>query len=135
MNDLKVRAMLAGLAFGLWPLFMNRSRLNGNMSSLAFGAVATLVVLPVALTSARGAAAVADWKMVMIAGVLGACGLLFFNAVLAKAVPTEVGKLFVLMVVVQISVPALYQVIMSRHLSLATACGFAAAVLAACLLA
>jgi hypothetical protein len=134
MNDLKIRAMLAGLSFGLWPLFMNRSRLNGNMSSLAFGAVATIVVLPFALRSLRGAAA-ADWNMVMIAGVLGACGLLFFNAVLAKASPTEVGRLFVLMVVVQISIPALYQVILNRHLSIGTACGFAAAVLAACLLA
>jgi hypothetical protein len=113
---------------------MNRSRLNGNMSSLAFGAVATIVVLPFALRSLRGAAA-ADWNMVMIAGVLGACGLLFFNAVLAKASPTEVGRLFVLMVVVQISIPALYQVILNRHLSIGTACGFAAAVLAACLLA
>jgi hypothetical protein len=134
MTDLKVRAMLAGLAFGLWPLFMNRSRLNGNLSSFAFGAAATIIVLPFALRS-FGEFATADWKMVVIAGILGACGLLFFNAVLAGATPAQVGKLFVLMVVVQITVPAVYQVILNRHLSIGTACGFGAAVIAACLLA
>ena len=134
MNDLQIKAMLAGLAFGIWPLVMNKSGLNGNVSSAAFTLVALAGVLPFALKSMGGSLAGANWILVIIAGLIGACGLLLFNGMLAGATPKNVGTLFVAMIVVQTAIPALYQVGNDGHLSVQKAVGFVAAFVAAVLL-
>ncbi|HWY75912.1 MAG TPA: hypothetical protein VN281_09865 [Verrucomicrobiae bacterium] len=134
MNELQIKAILAGLAFGIWPLVMNRSGLVGNVSSMAFGLIATLGVLPFALRSMGGSFPTANWTAVVIAGLIGACGLLFFNGMLAKATPQNVGLMFVTMIVVQTAIPALYQVVMNGELSLRKAAGFALAFASAYLL-
>lgn len=72
--------------------------------------------------------------MVTGACVAGGLGLLAFNGMLSRATPQTVGSLFVLMLVVQIATPALYQVINSGEVTVSKAVGFAAAILAAFLL-
>lgn len=134
VNDLQIRAMLAGVAWGIWPLVMNKSGLNGNVSSAAFSVVVLLSVLPFALGSMGGALATANWTAVIIAGLCGAGGMLMFNGMLAKATPQNVGVLFVTMMVVQMAIPALYQVVKDGNLSVSKAIGFAAAFVAAVLL-
>ncbi|MDO8669677.1 MAG: hypothetical protein Q7K65_05280 [Candidatus Buchananbacteria bacterium] len=141
MNDLQIKAVLAGILFGFWPLLMNRSGLVGNISALAFTFVAGICILPFALWSighsfpiANWTFPVANWTLVILAGLFGAFGLLLFNGVLAKVTPGRVSALFVLMIVVQIAVPALYQVIMSGGLTISKGLGFVAAIIAAFLL-
>ncbi|MBI2410146.1 hypothetical protein HYV30_03865 [Candidatus Kaiserbacteria bacterium] len=134
MSDLQVKAVLAGLFFGIWPLFMNKSGLQGNVSSLVFGLAATLGVMPFALQSIGFTLPSANWLMVVCAGVFGALGLLSFNGMLASAPAEKVGALFVTMIVVQIMVPAIYQIYMAGQLPMTKVAGFVLAIAAAFLL-
>ncbi len=134
MNELHVRAMLAGVFFGIWPLLMNRSGLTGNVSSAVFALGALVVVSPFALYEFRGVTVSVVWTMVVGACIFGGLGLLAFNGMLSKATPQTVGSLFVLMIVVQIATPALYHVINGGGLTISKTFGFAAAILAAFLL-
>ena len=133
MTELQLKAALAGLFFGIWPLLMHRSGLSGNVSSAAFGLGAFLVVLPFALPKI-GQIGEADKTMIILSCLLGGFGLLSFNGMLSKATKEQVGPLIVLMTVVQIAVPALYQVVIAGKITIAQGAGFAAAILAAILL-
>jgi hypothetical protein len=133
VDSLSIRAILAGLFFGMWPLFMNRSGLNGNMASLAFTLGVLVIVLPFCFSD-MGNLLKANWPMIIAAGLAGAIGLLIFNSVLVKSTPVDVGLLFVTMILAQITVPMAYRVIMSGSLSLANGTGFIFAIVAAILL-
>jgi hypothetical protein len=135
MSELHIRAILSGVFFGLWPLFMNRSGLTGNISSAVFALGSLIVVSPFAFYKLCSATtANVAWVMVAGACVSGGLGLLAFNEMLSKATPKTVGPLIVLMVVVQITVPALYKTIQDGGLTVSKSIGFAAAILAAFLL-
>lgn len=134
MNKLQILASFAGVCFGVWPLFMNRSGLNGNVASAAFSTFVLIGVLPFALYSSGGMLPKANWLMVVGAGIFGVLGLLSFNGMLAGASLNNVGTLFVLMTVIQIVLPALYQVTMTGELPITKLAGFVAATIAAYLL-
>lgn len=134
MSNPQVKAILAGLFFGLWPLFMNRSGLAGTVSSFTFAFIAMVVVMPFALHTTGFAIPAANWLMVACGGIFGALGLLSFSGMLADVPPEKVGSFFVAMIIVQIMIPATYQVIMTQELPLAKAAGFALAIIAAFLL-
>ncbi len=121
--------MIAGLLFGIWPLFMNRSGLSGHVSAACYSLMALAFVLPFALYGNGFTIPQANWNMVLAAGIIGAAGLLCFNSVLAGALPKEVGALFLCMIISQATVPATYQVIMDKHLSSDKAVGFILAAL------
>lgn len=135
MNELYLKAVLAGVFFGVWPLLMNRSGLTGNISAAAFALGALIVVSPFAIHEFRGAAINVVWTMLVGACIFGGLGLLAFNGMLSKATPQAVGSLFVLVLVVQIAIPALYQIVSDGGLTISKCVGFAAAILAAYLLA
>ena len=134
MNELQIKAVLAGVFFGVWPLFMNRSGLNGMISSAYFSAMVLVGVLPFALYRGGFSIPAANWTMIAFAGLAGTLGILSFNSMLADASPQNIGTLFVLMIIVQVIVPASYQAIMSGEWALNKIGGYAAAVLAAYLL-
>lgn len=136
MNELHVRAILAGILFGAWPLLMNKSGLSGNISSAVFAFGALAIVLPFGIYEFQhvGKSLSIGWALVTTACILGGLGLLAFNGMLAKADPKTVGSLFVLTVVVQVATPALYQVFMDGGLTVRKTTGFMAAILAALLL-
>lgn len=129
-----VKAILAGVCFGLWPLFLNKSGLNGNVSSACFSLVILVGVLPFAIYSNGLTVPTANWVMVVSAGSFGALGLLFFNSMLAEASLQNIGTLIVLMTLVQVVIPSLYQVIMSGQFSVGKITGYILAAMAAYLL-
>ncbi|MBU4536479.1 hypothetical protein KJ603_00380 [Patescibacteria group bacterium] len=43
-HQLRFLAVIAGICFGLWPLFINRSGLTGNMASLTASAVVLMAI-------------------------------------------------------------------------------------------
>lgn len=132
MTDARVLSLIAGLFFGLWPLVMNRSGLPANISTVVFAG--TNLLIAVALTIYGGAKLQGSVGIGIAAGIVGAVGLTAFNLMLSKSKPTEVGSLFVLMVMVQIAVPAVYQMAMSGEVSLKKVAGFLAAFAATVLL-
>ena len=137
MDNLLVKAVVAGLFFGAWPLLMNRSGLSGNISSLVFAAVVLVCVIPFSLRpifSGNTDLAQASWTMAILSGIAAAVGMMVFNGMLAKATPQSVGTLFVLMILVQTTVPVVYDAVMNGGISLTKAAGFVFAAVAAILL-
>ena len=134
MNDKIMKAVLAGVCFGLWPLFLNRSGLHGPTSSAIYALMVLVGVLPFALWSNGLEIPSAKWLMVVFAGIFGAAGISFFNDMLVRTAPSQVGSLFLVMIVAQITIPALYQIIMTAQLSFNTAVGIIFAIAAAFLL-
>ncbi len=129
MSDLHIKSMFAGICFGIWPLLINRSGLPGGVAPVYFGAITVLMMLPFALHSGGVKIPEAVWSLVWIAALVGAMGMICFQKVLAEATRQDIGVLFILMIVTQTAVPALYQVYQTG-LSTDKAIGFAAAAVA-----
>lgn len=132
--SLAVKALIAGIFFGLWPLFMNRSGLNGNVASIAFTIGVLVCVTPFAIGSLRGLEKT-DWNMAIAASIVGAIGLLLFNVTLSKATPQNVSTYFAVMILAQVSVPAVYNIIVTGKLTASKGLGFLLAIISGVLLA
>lgn len=137
MKDVHFYAIVAGLFFGAWPLLMNRSGVTGFASATLLVGITLIFVLPVALWSGeiQKVSIAPTLYFALAASVCGALGILFFNTMLAKVSPKEVGMMFLLMLVVQITVPATYHMIMSGDYSPRKLGGIAGAFVVAYLLA
>ena len=133
MESLEIKSVAAGILFGIWPLFMNRSGLAGNLGTFVFASVVLLCVLPFAAGSLSNIEN-AHWVYAIVAGIFGALGLLAFNSMLSKTTPQNVGILIVLMIVVQTVVPAVYQAIMNGGLPFSKIIGLVLAAVSAVLL-
>lgn len=131
MNDLWFKTLLSGVLFGIWPLLMNKSKLNGSVSAAVFCGVAFLTVLPFAIKGLGGTIPEANWRFAILAAVVAGLALLSFNDMLAKATPENLSAFFVVNLLAQIAAPALYQAYVTRGLSFNRGAGFATAALAA----
>ena len=129
MNKVIFEMIAAGVLFGAWPLLMNRSGLNGMTASAAFVIVVFLIIMPVALKSGLAFSG-SKWGYALAAGVCSACGLLILNDGLSLISTEEVAKMFIIMLVVQASVPAVYDIIVNQHFVLKSTAGFVFALLA-----
>lgn len=132
--SLHMKAVIAGLLFGAWPFFMNRSGLSGNLAAAFFAIVTISVIMPATLYSNGLTIPAANWTMVSIAGIIGGIGILLFNGMLTEASAKAVGDLFVITLVMQIVVAATYQVIVNGGVPVEKIFGYAAAAVAAYLL-
>lgn len=133
MESLDVKAIVAGILFGIWPLLMNRSGLSGNLSTVVFASVVLVCVFVVSLGRLHNIT-VSSLPWAIGAGIVGAIALLVFNSMLAKATPQAVGTFIVLMIVAQITIPATYQAILNGGLPVSKIAGFVLAAVAAILL-
>lgn len=100
---------------------------------MAFAGLAFFFVSPFALSN-WGDVSNVRWWMVVCSALLGSIGLLSFNGMLAKATPQSVGTLFVLVILVQTAVPAIYQIIMDGGISATKGIAFVLAGVSAVLL-
>jgi len=135
MTELKHRAIMAGLFFGSWPLLMNRSKLPGDVSGVILSLVSLLVVLPFAMQG-FGWSIIADssWWWAILAGLASGTGVIYFNGGLAATTPSTVSNFFVMMIVVQVSVSAIYQIIVTGNFEIRKIAGFLFAIVTAYLL-
>ncbi len=115
MKDVHIFSLIAGACFGIWPLLINRSGIDGFASAAVFSLVVLLVVAPVAITTGQLQSMNTTWSLLFIvaAGLCGGLGILFFNTMLAKVSKEEVGITFILMIMIQLAVPAIWHMISS----------------------
>jgi hypothetical protein len=101
----------------------------------AIAVVAAIVTTFALLNHPTLAGATSHWWMWVIAsGLCSAVGTLIMCSSTAKAAPTDIGYLIVIVTIAQIVGTAIYGIVVSGQLSLKTAAGFAAAIVAALLL-
>jgi hypothetical protein len=100
MDVLYLKAIVSGICFGLWPLFMNKSGLNSAEASAALSLFLLAVVSPFLLVN--GIPQFSAVKAVP-ACVFDALGLLALNSLLASASSVQAGSAFVIVTVVQVA--------------------------------
>lgn len=121
------KMVITGIVFGVWPLLMNKSGLSGGTATATIAFFVLLLVAPVGIydglvfTGSR-------WWFAILAGFFAAAGMLMFNSMLAGATHDSVGRLFVIMLVFQIAVPAIYHVCANGGLTIKSSAGFLAAI-------
>lgn len=127
------KMIITGVVFGVWPLLMNKSGLVGTTATATIAFIVMLLVLPVGVY--HGLTFVGSkWWFAVIAGCFAALGMLMFNSMLAKATRDEVGRLFVIMLVFQTAVPAVYHAYVNGGLTLKSGAGFLTAIITVFLL-
>ena len=100
---LYLKAIVSGICFGLWPLFMNKSGLNSAEASAALSLFLLAVVSPFLLVNGIPQFSVVKWQMAVPACVFDALGLLALNSLLASASSVQAGSAFVIVTVVQVA--------------------------------
>lgn len=133
-----VEVVLAGIAAGAWPLVMQRSGLIGAPVSLVYSAISFVAALGLLFwvgnvrTSFSGVSI--HWWWAIAAGVMAALALLFLSDVVGKTTPTQLSTLYIVLLMVQISIPAIFYIVASRGIGLKQGIGIALAFVAALLL-
>lgn len=130
--NVQILAVMAGISWGIWPLLASQSGLSGNARALVLTAIALVFTVPFAMKDGFGNLQVGRTSLV-IAGILMATGMLLFNRMLAKADKNQVASLFIIMLMAQIAVPALFQVF-SGNMTSKQIIGIIAAIIAGILL-
>lgn len=129
---------LAGLFFGLWPLFMKYSGIkNVTVSTIAMEAVVLTVVILAGFRNmpVPGSATLSgNWSLLVLSGVSAAFGVLSFNKGLSLVGEQGTGGFIVLVMLVQLCVTAINQIWHDGGLTSSQALGFASAGLAVYLL-
>ncbi len=133
MLVLRMMAIVAGLFFGAWPLLMNRSGLSGYLSAFVFAALALMTVTPFAFSQGFSGLKSSSPFLYLGAGMAGGVGVIIFNSVLSQASYKDVGSLFLVMIMAQITVPSIYNMV-ENGVEPKKLAGIAAAVIATILL-
>lgn len=135
MDNLYLKAGIAGAFFALWPICMNRSGLNGPASALALVLGVTILLVPYVWYVGLGSMPV-GWQWAAVVGACITCGIgnVLFGSALTKATPAELSSIFLMLVLAQIAVSAISNAVLTGTISVAKAVGLAAACVAAYLL-
>lgn len=126
-------ALLAGVFFGLGPIFVNKSGFPGYVAILILAITAFIIELPFAIGQ-FSIIANPRWSMIIHAGVFFAVGSILFYGMLARAPVRELGALFMICLLAQLAVPAVHHVLKNGGLSLEKGVGLACAIIAGVLL-
>jgi len=130
MSQAQIQVLLAGIAFGAWPLIYNRGGVHWSIGLLTMTVVTLTMMIPIMYMYGVPRPSW-QWGFPAMAGVVVTIGLFFFNDMLQKTPATEVAPLVVLTIVVQIAVTLVYHLSVNGHFSMLKLVGFALAVGAA----
>lgn len=134
LRNVYVEVVLAGIAAGAWPLVMQKSGLIGAPVALLCGLVA-LIAATVLIIASGGAQAQSQpiiWWIALGAGFLSVLPFLLLGDVIGRTSPTNLSILYVLLLIIQISIPAIFYGIV-HGVTLKQGIGFIAAITAALL--
>jgi hypothetical protein len=131
--DMNLKILLAATCFAFWPLFMQRSGISGNVSSVLFTLIVFVILTPFIIGGLRNMTDV-DWKMLIVAGILGAIGLMAFNSMLAEATKENVSLYAMVVIFIQVFILAIHHIYMNGGISFTKSVGLVMAVMASYLL-
>lgn len=133
MDKNQFQAIFAGICFGLYPLLLNKCRVNGNIMVAVFSLGVALFIIPFALSQVKNLANT-DWRMLIGASMISAVGMMFMTRFLSGNSQASIGLLIILMVVTQALVTAIYQICMDGSASITRVLGFGCAIVSIVLL-
>ena len=133
-----IEVIIAGIAAGAWPLVMQRSGLIGAPVAVVYSAISLIAAIAFLVSTGgfhgAGQSASVNWWWAIGAGCLAALALLFLSDVVGKTSPVRLSTLYVVLLIVQISIPAIFYVVVNHGLTAKHALGFITAIVAVVLL-
>lgn len=108
-----VMSLLAGLAFGLWPILMRKGNVEGVMQSLLLSSFSVFAVVVFHLWSPPQTSGIKP--IYAIAGaIVATVGIFLYTIALSKAVESKmtISTVVLLQIIVQAMVPVLCQIIL-----------------------
>lgn len=133
MNERVLLSIGAGISFGLWPLIMNRARLDPFATVIVFLVGSLIFALPAVFFANWSGITGGQLRIAALACAFSAIGTICFNRMLATTSQTDVATMFLLMLVVQVALPAI--VLLRSGATMRQVAGLAAAAVAVVLLA
>lgn len=127
-------ALIAGVAFGFWPLLMNRSGLGGVAVPLLVSSTTMIISGCLVFFNGLGSLEKTDWRIALFAAVLGSSGMAIFCKMTMNAKPEQIGLLYVVVCLAQICVPVLWHLMSAGQIDATKAVGLACAVISVILL-
>ena len=118
----------------MWPLFMSRSGLSGYLAAAVFGLCSLIVVTPFAIYDGTSTLNEAKLLPIILAGLTGATGMLFYTNILTTAPIKDLGSLIIIATISQLVVGSIYDSWQSGGISLKQAAGYSLAVVVVFLL-
>ena len=106
MSERALLSAVAGICFGLWPLVMNRVRLDPFATVIIFLVGSLLFASPAAFFGNWSGITGGQLRVAAIACAISAVGTICFNRMLATTTVGDVANMLLLMLVVQVAVPA-----------------------------
>lgn len=101
-------AMLAGICFGIWPLILNRSGAKPFSAMIVISIVIMIfAAVPASRELAQDGLKGTLIGVVVLAAIFDGIGLLSINVMLLEASPEQIGRLLLIMVMTQITLPAI----------------------------
>jgi hypothetical protein len=138
IRNVYVEVIIAGIAAGAWPLVMQKSGLIGAPVAVVYSGISLLAALALLLaTGAFRASAqptAINWWWAIGAGILAALALLFLSDVVGKTSSVRLSMLYVILLIVQISIPSLFYAVVNHGVSAKQGIGFVLAIAAIFLL-
>lgn len=111
IKNLLFLAVFSGLLFGSWPIILKESGLQSYFGSAVYCLVVLGVVGTLSMIYGTGDLAEVKWHYAILGGLVGGIALAAFVYMLTTATRSEVGNLFLITLLCQMLLPALYTVI------------------------
>ncbi len=127
-------AILAGVAFGAWPIVMHQSNLGGTAMLVFLNIIIIGMTLPFMLSKPLEFGSV-DWRWAIAASVIAGIGMLAFTDMLPRTTPATLGTLYMIVLLVQFTFPLVYRMVMGGRMSTTQIAGILLASAAVVLLA
>jgi drug/metabolite transporter (DMT)-like permease len=106
MNTQALLSALAGICFGLYPIVLNRAKLDPMLTIVLYLLGTLILVSPVAFFAQWSTLTVTQLRIGALACVFGAIATFCFNRMLATTPGEDVANMFLVMLVCQVAVPA-----------------------------
>jgi len=119
MNKTLIFALTAGLSFGIWPIIMQRSGLNGYMQAFIFSVTLMLMTSVPAMTD-YGEVKSVKWSLAIIASVIAGFGTMFYTSSIARAFSMKQSLAMVILaqILVQTMVPVIIEAVQTKSIGM-----------------
>lgn len=131
--NLKFLSVISGVCFAIWPFFLNKCGLPNLLSTAVFSGV-VFVIVSIPAISQISSLDKANWSMICLASLVGAIGIITFNAVVMKVKAQEISPFFMASIITEVSILSAGAIISNGQLTLEKVVGLACAFVATFLL-
>jgi uncharacterized membrane protein len=125
-------SLIIGICFGLWPFIMNKSNLDLRFAPILASIIALIMTTINLFYFSPGELKAMNSKNLLLgflSSVVCSFGVIMFYKILSKTSVQDLAISFIIITLIQVSIPVLINIVVSGELTLNKAVGFLCAFL------